>query len=519
MHTSAYKAAIIAAIVLMNLKLFSQETIISDSAFPILNLSLNIRDPQKSDLDKFSLFESDIKKEILSIEESTPLESKPNRVFFLFENSHTERFTQQRAFFKSLLSESIEAFNDLDVFFFSEFDWTQDNGDVIDTTSLVSLTRESLREKVEAIQTPNKKSDKEHKSTELYMGLDEALGYLGSLGDQDSFSNSIVVLSAEFSNIFNNSVDPEDIIKKSKELDIPIYSVRYPGMGLKYSLSDISNETYAAHLSLNENPQVKDYLKSFKQMLSSISKRAQGRNYLISYETDASLGGSPLNISVSHESKIGSITSYDYAAPDYFEWILMRKVRLLVFGLFLVLFIFTIFLGYRFISKRLRHVKNEQNVLIQNIEDRSNKQIEDQKKFIQDLEEKRQKDETDALMQEVALRHQESKERFENLARSPFLSLPDGSHIDLQIDNILGRVQDKNCQIGLGDASVSRTHAGIFFEKTSIKESPKKHGQFYLVDLNSTNGTLLNQALVTEPVALKNGDIINIGAVSIAYRD
>jgi pSer/pThr/pTyr-binding forkhead associated (FHA) protein len=60
----------------------------------------------------------------------------------------------------------------------------------------------------------------------------------------------------------------------------------------------------------------------------------------------------------------------------------------------------------------------------------------------------------------------------------------------------------------LGDASVSSAHAMISFED----------GVYKISDLGSRNGTLLNDARITEPRALQHGDLIKMGHCALTFR-
>ncbi|PWH13309.1 MAG: hypothetical protein DDG59_14530 [Anaerolineae bacterium] len=70
-----------------------------------------------------------------------------------------------------------------------------------------------------------------------------------------------------------------------------------------------------------------------------------------------------------------------------------------------------------------------------------------------------------------------------------------------QLEISIGR--DAHCDLCLADSTVSSHHARIFY----------RQGQWWLEDLNSTNGTYLNQTLLTEPTALTSGDEIRCGQV------
>ncbi|MCX8061207.1 MAG: FHA domain-containing protein [Anaerolineales bacterium] len=72
-----------------------------------------------------------------------------------------------------------------------------------------------------------------------------------------------------------------------------------------------------------------------------------------------------------------------------------------------------------------------------------------------------------------------------------------------QLEVMIGR--DVGCDLRLADSTVSGRHAKISFQQ----------GQWWLEDLNSTNGTFLNQTRLTEPVVLTIGDEIRCGQVQI----
>jgi pSer/pThr/pTyr-binding forkhead associated (FHA) protein len=69
-----------------------------------------------------------------------------------------------------------------------------------------------------------------------------------------------------------------------------------------------------------------------------------------------------------------------------------------------------------------------------------------------------------------------------------------------QAEIILGR--DPGCDIPLIDDTVSTRHAQLTYH----------HGQWWLDDLASTNGTLLNDEPVSMPTVITSGDEIMCGA-------
>ncbi|MCU1426763.1 MAG: hypothetical protein JWL83_763 [Actinomycetia bacterium] len=87
------------------------------------------------------------------------------------------------------------------------------------------------------------------------------------------------------------------------------------------------------------------------------------------------------------------------------------------------------------------------------------------------------------------------------------LVLPDGRRLSLGAEPMrIGRLPD--CPIALSDPQVSRHHA----------EVRPSHQGYEVVDLGSTNGTLVNGALIKER-ELHDGDVILVGATSIRYEE
>ena len=91
-----------------------------------------------------------------------------------------------------------------------------------------------------------------------------------------------------------------------------------------------------------------------------------------------------------------------------------------------------------------------------------------------------------------------------------------GVHLNIQVDEqppvqeyfsqseiLIGR--DSHCDLPLGDETVSVRHARLSYH----------HGQWWLEDLGSTNGTRLNREKVTIPTVVINGDYIECGKASI----
>jgi pSer/pThr/pTyr-binding forkhead associated (FHA) protein len=95
------------------------------------------------------------------------------------------------------------------------------------------------------------------------------------------------------------------------------------------------------------------------------------------------------------------------------------------------------------------------------------------------------------------------------ISRRLYITLPSGIAriVDLSSITMIGR--DSENDIVLDNAMISRYHAMLLVESQSI----------VLIDLESTNGTLVNGTLVLPdtPVPIKDGMIITLGQVSARY--
>ena len=94
-----------------------------------------------------------------------------------------------------------------------------------------------------------------------------------------------------------------------------------------------------------------------------------------------------------------------------------------------------------------------------------------------------------------------------------------GIHVDVKMENgkefkyhfwqpeiVIGR--GSHCNISLGDEALSTSHVRISFH----------HGQWWLEDLGSTNGTFLNKEQITVPTVIITGDQFKCGNTNFSVR-
>jgi hypothetical protein len=75
-------------------------------------------------------------------------------------------------------------------------------------------------------------------------------------------------------------------------------------------------------------------------------------------------------------------------------------------------------------------------------------------------------------------------------------------------ETVIGRAE--SCDIGLfGDPSIEPRHARIILQQ----------GRYLLVDAGSKSGTYVNEARITQPAALRSGDLIRLGRSALRFGE
>lgn len=91
---------------------------------------------------------------------------------------------------------------------------------------------------------------------------------------------------------------------------------------------------------------------------------------------------------------------------------------------------------------------------------------------------------------------------------SAWLDKPDGTRTDIDGNCSIGRAAGN--QVILADDRVSRRHAVIHAQG---------EGEFWMVDLGTSNGTYVNGRRLSQPGRLNHGDVIKIGSVELVFRE
>lgn len=88
-----------------------------------------------------------------------------------------------------------------------------------------------------------------------------------------------------------------------------------------------------------------------------------------------------------------------------------------------------------------------------------------------------------------------------------WLEPQDGERLQLDVTLSIGRSSDNG--LVLKDERVSRRHALIHMQG---------EGEWWLVDLGSSNGTYINRVRVSQPIRLRDGDQVEFGPFQYVFR-
>ena len=483
--------------------------------FPEVKLHFNHRNPAPIVENKIQVFENDkaVDSFELSALETIENELTGKRLLILIEDSYWVRFDEQRENIKQLwgdIAEDVVQENDL--FYLATFDWTKE-GKTLNFLSEEGVNNGlALNELIQGIEKP-KSDGRKHKSTEIYAALREGVSFLQQNKESDSSAYAIVLFSSEFNNIFNNSQTKSDVIIEARQAGIPIYTFRYPYSD-KYDLKDVSTSTYGKYFNRNELNN-----EEITNKINAIKNDFQGMDYSLVFTSLFSANGDFRNVKIqlSNEDKI----EMTFQAPS--RWTLIWKNPIYRYAgiISLVLLILIIIWSIRIQSKKRRKEKLE----LEKIK-------KDTEKSIQESEQQRAKKEAERQEKIKQEELQKLKDNllkaFNQLPRNPMLVAQNGDKYEIDSPFFtIGRSDE--CNLQLDNKTISNKHAGIYFNCLPNELKATDRRKFYLVDLESTNGTLLNNKMTQTKNAshethkkesvINNNDLIQMGELTFTFLE
>jgi hypothetical protein len=486
------------------------------SSFPLIKVSIYDRDPTQWTDKEITLYENN--DSIINYDLTlTPTSvQREKSVMILFENNNGNQSIDQITTLKNFLVGALSYFSAKDEFYFTEFNWTRSNGKALDYSQIHKGDKTEIIELVKNLKQVTT-VNKSHESSELNTALVEALDYLSQQPDDGKRDKIILVLSAEFSNIYNSNNNPEAIIVSSKSKNIPIYSIRYPKVSEKYTLEKVCNDTYGEHFKINLAQNIKAQSAVYKKIIDNISVRAAGNQYLISYMSQKKVGDGLIKIKLKKKND-SLILETVFSAPSYLQYILLERTRFFIalsIALLILSALFTLYL------RQIKRKKTEQK-RIMDLQEQAKQELDKQKENLERLETnhrlQQENEVRDRKKRETELAFYASENRYKRLSRHPFLISQEGIEYPVTYITYIGRNRQDGCTICIEDPTISRKHAGIFFEHTGNGELPIDNEKFYFIDLSSANGSFVNGLKVTHPIQLNNGDVLQIGRHKLTFR-
>lgn len=482
---------------------------VTDS-FPDVTVKLETRDPVPRRADYFKVQSEGVN---LSHEVESavgPDSGKAKSVLILWELlSYSER-KKQNAYFRELLSTALpDLLQEGDEISIATFAWTDlDDGTRTLQFLNAGFTEDAseLLEEVQAAKPPGGKNVQPNHGSELFPAMTEGIATLAPL---EGRAKVMLVLSAEFPNLYNPKSDNALVIAKAREADVAIYNYRYKIKADKYKLNEIATATYGDSYKVDPSD-VPGTAMEIQSHLDAASRSAAGMVHNITFTTDHPNDGELHQVQIVGGTE--SITvNYNAPALSLAERLKENLLLIIVLGaVLLLLIILLVVLARRRKLKRVREMKARQRE-IADLADKG----EAAEARLANLTREQQKEEEKRRKEETKVREREAQKELEVLrnemfsgGKSPRLSvfLNEGSEI-VELPGpvvVVGRAAESD--IAIDHNTISRHHAQIIYE----------NGIYQLRDLGSTNGTFHNGNRVKEAV-LKHGDSIGFGSVRIMF--
>lgn len=481
--------------------------------FPSIDASIIMRNPAGVDSGQVIIIEDNKVKNLIAfneVENDSVISGKS--VLILFENHYNR--PDQTNFFQSLLSSTMsEVIDDGDEFYFASFDWNRDElgNNTLDFGS--ELATENSNDIVEWADNVFPKSHKytKEKGTLIHRAISEAIDFMEDLTTENS--KVVVILSSGFSSIYDQEVDATSVIAKSLKNNIPVYSIEYDlKLNDKYTLEEISNETFGLCESFSKNDLSSAKIK-FISFLGDVVERSKGKKYQIKYSSDLPKDGDLKSVEVEIKGR-KHLLSFITPKPTFGDWLKANAILATIIGLMLLIIIVLVIV---ILVKRKK--KNIQSEL-------------ERSKRMSSMEEANRSAQDKIKKQEDTLKHNSERDRIQaekelldkqNLARKEreaelivimkqngiprFTGSFEGQYGELMIDKptvSIGR-KDSNYYI-LNHPTVSGEHAEIVF----------KDGEYWVNDLNSSNGTKINGRNIKSQ-KLNHSDILQVGEIELTF--
>ena len=481
--------------------------IIIDS-FPTISFSVNVYDKDEPLISDFELIENTKSISFDVIKLDSELKNKNKTVLILFEDMTHNVHSGQKSYFQKMLSMSLPKFiNKGDKINIAVFDRSRDGKSPL--RYLLNEYTDNVIQLIDAVNRFESINDyqSDNKSSDLYKSIYYGLSDLNNSYKNDN--KAILVLSASYSLPSSTDNTQESIITYAKESKIPIYSVNYL-IWENRTLNKMSKETfglsYTTDAKRNDLPSA---ITNTIQIMNSVVIRLAGYNYGFSFNTSFQQDGESHFVVLKYGNQNKEI-NFTVSKCDIVCWIKKNIiVSISIAATIFILFIILLIVRIKRKAKKELLLKEKEGKLKAEI----SKQDETIKKTNQKLQEIEKKKESEAKLklemeQREITRQMLISEIKANKGFPTLMVSVGGENHEYNINEpeiTIGR-EDSN-DLFISDNNISRKHFKISY----------LHGGFYIEDLKSTNGTILNGEMITQRIKLINNDIIQVGPIKITF--
>ncbi len=455
------------------------------SAFPELKATVLVKAGEKPQKADFKVIEQDTPLEFTMnlVEEKEG--NKQIAIFFLIENTGN---TKGKALndIKTGLSEALLTFNGSQMLNLGTFGRAQSNGNAFNALSIeYTADSRSLSSSVSGINAVKDTSTR----SDVFKGIDECLDYIN--GRVGLPANKILIVLSAGVNNSKSPIKADDVILKSKQTGIPVYSLIYPSYN-RYAgdnLKRISDNTKGLSRTVTSSSDVSNYVQDYVENFTK--KAGQTIQCELLFKTTAEADGKEHKVDIDYK---GTRLTAIFNAPKGGEGFLSLTLYIVIAVLIIALIVFSIFMAI--LAKRKRDARKA-------TEEKRFKEMEQKNQRTQEETKRRQ-------LTDPGTSHKADLKKtvISGTTQNPTLNVYLGN--DKQTYNLkptqitVGRAATNN--IVVADQTISSNHALFTYEG----------GQYVLTDLNSTNGSFVNGKRITKQ-PLKNGDLIRMGAIEMKF--
>ena len=507
--------------------IFSQNIVLKKDVdiehFPKIEFKINIYNPETKDKQAFEVLENNQPVDF-DLEVSTPPVSDDSKVvLILFEDMLHKDHGLQRRVFKEILQKTLpQTVNKNDLFNIATFDRNRDG-----STPLHFISDEftndidALTNSLDAYHKPIDRFNNQ-KSSDLYNAINDGILYLNK--NFKGKNKVLVVLSAGKNLELSNYNSLGDLVILARKYKIPVYSIQY--MIYEHENIDaLANNSYGKFFHVQGGYKLKgdhstqtasDSLTNF---LKNAVSRMQGKDYQITYTSKFEKDGKLHTVTVKTDEESKNIT-FKSPVCGLKCWIKGHKKLAGAISGGVLLLLLLIFLLLRNNRKKREQIMKLKEEAVMNKIAQQEQELEEQKYKASLLEQKAMEEQRKRENEKQQLLQQEQErkkaEELRNIIKEMKavkgfsklrVVLPNGEMFDWNIELpvvTVGRSANNDLQIN--DPTVSSRHFKIYYQ----------NHEYYIQDLNSANGIIMNGKKIKE-TKLVNNVAIQVGKVKILF--